>query len=49
MQDTNGWQPIHEAVRGGHTIIVKYLIEFDVDYNARTNNGHGGTPLWWAR
>lgn len=42
--------PIHEAVRAGHTEIVKLLLrkEFKIDINARTNNGKGGSPLWWA-
>jgi ankyrin repeat protein len=26
-KDENDWQAIHEAVRGGHTDIVKYLVK----------------------
>jgi prolyl 4-hydroxylase len=48
--DINGWLPIHEAARGGCTEVVRYLLEEHgiSDINARTNNGKGGTPLWWA-
>jgi hypothetical protein len=48
--DSNGWLPIHEAARGGSTEVVLFLIEeYGIsDINARTNNGKGGTPLWWA-
>ena len=44
-KDSNGWQPIHEAVRGGHIDVVKLLLEHDVDINARTHRGKGGSPL----
>ena len=47
-RDSNGWQPIHEAARGGHTEIVQLLVEHGADYNTRTNNGQGATALWWA-
>ena len=45
--DKNGWQPIHEAVRAGHTDVVKYLIEqHGADINARTGpKGKGMSPL----
>lgn len=46
--DDNGWQPIHEAARSGHTKVLEYLIEHGADVNARTNQGHGASPLWWA-
>lgn len=42
-----GWLPIHEAARGGHVEIIKYLIEMGADLGTMTK--HGGTPLWWAR
>lgn len=45
--DQNGWQPLHEAVRAGHTDIVRYLVEMGADIGAPTKRG--GTPLWWAR
>ena len=45
--DRNGWQPIHEAVRAGHTKMVKYLINMGADMGAKTSNG--GSPLWWAK
>ena len=46
-RDANDWQPIHEAARGGHVDVLKYLVELGADFSARTSNG--GTPLFWAR
>ncbi len=46
-RDSNGWQPIHEAVHGGHLDIVKFLVSKGAQVDERTNNG--GTPLWWAK
>jgi len=46
-KDENDWQPIHEAVRGGHTEVVKYLVSMGADISARTNTG--GSVLWWAK
>jgi prolyl 4-hydroxylase len=46
--DSNGWKPIHEAARMGRTNIIEYLIEEGADVNERTNEGKGGSPLWWA-
>jgi prolyl 4-hydroxylase len=48
--DNNGWLPLHEAARGGSTEVVQFLVEEVgiADINARTNNGKGGTALWWA-
>jgi prolyl 4-hydroxylase len=45
--DRNKWQPIHEAVRAGHTAIVKYLVDMGADIGALT--GSGSSPLWYAR
>lgn len=45
--DQNGWQPLHEAIRGGYTDVVRYLIDMGADIGATTKNG--GSPLWWAR
>jgi prolyl 4-hydroxylase len=45
--DSNGWQPIHEAARAGHTAVVKYLVDMGADIGALTNARQ--TPLWWAR
>jgi len=47
-QDANGWTPLHEATRGGHLDMVKYLIEQGADPNIKTG-GEGGTALWWAK
>lgn len=44
-KDRNGWTPLHEAVRGGHTDAVKFLISVGADKNARTNHGQGSSPL----
>lgn len=47
-QDINGWTPLHEATRGGHLDVVKYLIENGADPNV-TTGADGGTALWWAK
>ena len=44
--DRNGWQPLHEACRGGHRNIVRYLVMEQIehiDVHATTNGG--ATPL----
>ena len=46
--DANGWLPLHEGARGGHTDVVKFLVEQGGAINARTNQGKGGNVLWWA-
>ena len=46
-RDMNGWQPIHEAVRSGHTEIVKLLVENGADIASLTASG--ASPLWWAK
>ncbi|KAL7521369.1 hypothetical protein ACHAWX_006044 [Stephanocyclus meneghinianus] len=40
QQDMNGWQPLHEAARGGHLEILKLLLEIDDnrDDNLQHNN-----------
>jgi prolyl 4-hydroxylase len=46
LKDKNGWQPIHEAARGGHTEVVKLLIQHGAEMNARTGRGgDGGSVL----
>lgn len=45
-KDDNGWTPMHEAARGGHEHVVKYLSENGANINERSNNGMGGTPLY---
>jgi prolyl 4-hydroxylase len=49
-KDENGWTPLHEAARSGETEIVEYLCKMldQESINYRTNNGMGGTALWWA-
>lgn len=46
QKDANGWQPIHEAARGGHKEIVELLVKHGANVNERTNHGAGGTPLF---
>jgi hypothetical protein len=43
--DENGWQPIHEASRVGHTAVVKYLLQQGADVNSRTHSGRGSSPM----
>jgi ankyrin repeat protein len=47
-QDVNGWRPIHEAARSGEIEVLKFLVEHGADVNERTNEGAGGTPLFWG-
>jgi len=47
-RDQNGWRPLHEAARSGHVDVLEYLLKEGAKVNERTNNGEGGTPLWWA-
>ena len=46
-KDSNGWQPIHLAVRGGHFDAVDLMIDYDVDINSLTNAGD--SPLTIAK
>jgi hypothetical protein len=47
--DFNGWQPIHEAARSGHTAIVKMFVNSGIDVNVRTGHeGEGESPLTLA-
>jgi len=48
-KDRNGWQPIHEAARGGHLDTIEFLLENGADLNARTHKGSGVSPLKIAR
>ena len=36
------------AARSGHVDVLEYLLKEGAKVNERTNNGEGGTPLWWA-
>lgn len=45
-KDANGWQPIHEAARGGHLDVMELLILHGADVNARTGpTGKGPSVL----
>jgi hypothetical protein len=46
-KDENGWQAIHEAVRGGHLDVVKYLIEQGADVSSKVRAG--GSAMWVAK
>eukprot|EP00980_Cylindrotheca_fusiformis_P001758 scaffold405_cov132-Cylindrotheca_fusiformis.AAC.10 len=46
--DHNGWRPLHEAARSGHVHVIEYLLKEGARVNERTNDGEGGSPLWWA-
>jgi hypothetical protein len=44
-KDRNGWQPIHEAARGGHKEAIEFLVSNGADINVRTHKGTGVSPL----
>lgn len=44
-KDVNGWQPIHEAARGGQLDAVKLFVEEGADVNKRTNFGTGSSLI----
>ncbi len=48
VEDINGWQPLHEAVRAGHVGVVEYLLENGANTNHQTSQGEGSTPLGLA-
>jgi len=48
-KDVNGWQPIHEGARGGHTDVLLFLVQNGANINERTNQGRGGSPLFYAQ
>lgn len=48
-KDVNGWEPIHEGARGGHTQVLELLIKHGANMNERTGHGRGGSPLYYAR
>ena len=43
LPDANGWQPIHEAARGGFLSVIEYLVEEGANINSLT--GYGDTVL----
>jgi ankyrin repeat protein len=48
VADDSGWQPIHEAVRAGDAVVVKFLLENGADIDARTTYPRGVSPLTLA-
>jgi hypothetical protein len=49
-QDTNGWSPLHEAVRSGNLEVIELLLERGADINQRVGRrGEGGTALYLAK
>jgi len=48
-KDENGWTPLHEGVRGGHTKVIEVLVEKGADINIRTGHGRGESPLHIAK
>ena len=48
-RDENGWQPLHEAARGGHKEAIELLVNNGADVNTRTFGGVGETPLHIAK
>ena len=47
--DDNGWYPLHEAARGGHPEVAKFLLDAGADINKLTNQENGSSPLALAR
>ena len=48
--DTNGWRPLHEAIRAGHVDIVTLLLESGlVDPHARAGKTGGYSPIHLAQ
>lgn len=45
--DSNDWQALHEAVRGGDLETVKYLVDNGADIGWEVKGG--GNPLWVAK
>jgi prolyl 4-hydroxylase len=45
--DANGWKPLHEAARAGKSEVIELILQQD-NVDERTNDGDGGSPLWWA-
>lgn len=43
--DNNGWLPIHEGTRKGHTDVIRVLVQAGVDINERTDFGKGKSVL----
>ncbi|KAL7467461.1 hypothetical protein ACHAXS_007707, partial [Conticribra weissflogii] len=44
-KDVNGWQPIHEAARGGHVDVLELLILHGANVNERVDFGSGKSVL----
>jgi len=48
QRDENGWQPLHEAARGGSAEMARFLVRHGADVDERTHEGTGGSPLYVA-
>ena len=46
-RDANAWQAVHEAARGGHLDVLRFLLDQGADVGAQTSGG--GSVLYWAR
>ena len=44
-KDVNGWQPVHEAARAGHTDVFKLLIQHGIEKDARTGRTGNGSSI----
>lgn len=47
-KDVNGWTPLHEGARAGHAEVVELLLKRGASVNERTQEGTGGTALYWS-
>ena len=48
MRDDKGHTPAHWACLGGHTTILRYLLENKAPVNEPSNNDLGARPIHWA-
>ena len=48
MRDEKGHTPAHWACLGGHTAILRYLLEHKAVINEPSNNELGARPIHWA-
>ncbi|XP_060553590.1 uncharacterized protein LOC132732310 isoform X2 [Ruditapes philippinarum] len=48
MRDEKGHTPAHWACLGGHTAILRYVLEHKAPVNEPSNNDLGARPIHWA-